>query len=170
MPPRRPSKPSSADADKAVERARVVARLREERLTARAAILKQWEGGNPQLDAMMDEWSRARGLPKTMPIDDDRLLRFFCQAIVDDPRIVVDAMWGKLIFKLAQAFLEERPAKPPTRQEIADLVDRLIDVGVDPNEARRGVAATMQRAVPTVAKIHQQLGQHQGRAGRPKRS
>jgi hypothetical protein len=168
MPPRRPTE--KAAADQAVARARVIARLREKRLTARATILKKWERDQQLLYAKLNGWRHAHGLPvRTAKADDDkRQLRFLCQAIVDDPRIVVESLWAPLIFRLARAYLEQLP-EPLSQQETADLIDKMVDGGMDIQPARVEVAVIVGRSVDAVSKTHQRLGRHKGRPGRRKR-
>ena len=124
------------------------------------------------------QWILRRGLAAARlrePIDPglsefrptERELRDYCLAIASAPDLIAseDAL---MTYFLAREFLKLKP-EAWSPQEVADLVDGLVDYDRDLTAARHEVADLLGRERGSVRRTHQELGRHKGRAGRPRK-
>jgi hypothetical protein len=130
----------------------------------RRQIVKQWIVRRGLAVATLRE-PIDPGLSQCRPTE--RELRDYCLAVASAPDLLAseDAL---MTYFLAREFLKLKPeAWPP--QEIADLVDGLVDSGTDLTGARRKVADLLGRERRAIERKHQKLGRHKGQAGRPRK-
>ena len=115
-----------------------------------------------------DHWAAAR-----KPLDaelsayqpTERELRDYCLSVASDPSSISSKaeLWT---YFLARQLLKLKP-EWWSPQEIADLIDKLVDNKIPIATARREVADVLGREVGAVAKTHRRFGRHKGKAGRP---
>jgi hypothetical protein len=169
------------DPDQQLKRTTVVARLRTQREARRVKVLQAWKAEQEMLKRHFEEMGH-----QFAPLSDEAL-REFClmvlanpDLLIDDPPSLIDdpdysrtpiPLGGKTnlrpyaVYRLMQAFVAKmgRPG-PLTQQQIADLVDHLIDeTGVTLTEARHLVAHQLKKTNIAVERTHQRFGRRKGR-------
>ena len=130
----------------------------------RRALVKQW------LMRRATAWAAFR-----KPIDaelsalqpTERELRDYCLSVASNPSSISSAD-ELMTYFLARQLLKLKP-EWWSPQEIADLIDKLVDNKMEVTAARREVAEVLGLEIGAVARAHQRLGRHKGKTGRPRK-
>ncbi|MFT3671584.1 hypothetical protein [Aestuariivirga sp.] len=105
------------------------------------------------------DWSK-----KNWPPLNQREISMWCATYLESPKIPPDWRFVKLLmWQFLQNFPE--PAKSDPRED-AEMVDQLIDLGLDFSSARSQVAERHGKDRAAVAKNHQRFGIHKQKRGR----
>ena len=79
-------------------------------------------------------------------------VRLICRFLVAHPNLIVEERWHWYIYHALLSLIANM--KPPKPEEVAKLVDILMDIGVPVADARMQVARSLKKSIEAVKQSH----------------